>query len=63
MDVFPCKCARNDYYYYFPEHVSFMCKRWFEWAAPTLGMRIERVFRYAHSTCTRVEMAKQIRGW
>ena len=45
-DALSWQFARQDYWYCgLPEHVAFYRPSWFDWAAPTLGMRVLKVTR------------------
>lgn len=39
---------RLDYWYYFPEHVSFFNKRWFKWFAENNNLRIIKTQTFSH---------------
>jgi len=43
------KLMRRDYWYYFPEHVTFTNLRWFDWAAKQLDLDIVRFKRIPHT--------------
>jgi len=38
----------RDYWYYFAEHKCFFSKRWFQWAANEIELRLEEARSYAH---------------
>lgn len=47
-DVLPWRLMRRDYYYYFPEHVSFFNPRWFRWLARELDLELLAVRKYSY---------------
>jgi len=47
-DALPWKVMRLDYWYYFPEHVSFFNRKWFEWSARQLNLEILSIQRFSH---------------
>ena len=47
-DALTWRLMRKDYWYYYPEHVSFFNPGWFRWAAPRLGLVVTRVARFSH---------------
>lgn len=60
-DTWAWRMARTDYWYYFPDHVSFFNPRWFRWAVgETSGMmKVEIVKRFSHYTSSAVDRWKQ----
>ena len=62
--VWTWKISRNDFWYYFPDHVSFVCPKWFIWA---LGrdihkeeikiIKINRFSRYLSEKSVRLSQA------
>jgi 2-polyprenyl-3-methyl-5-hydroxy-6-metoxy-1,4-benzoquinol methylase len=47
-DAFLWRMMRRDYWYYFPEHVSFANHQWFSWAAGKLHLDIAMVKKFSH---------------
>lgn len=54
------RLLRLDYWYYFPEHVSFVNSSWLAWAAETLGMEIVFCRRFARFERPRRERLVEI---
>lgn len=53
LDAWSWGLMRNSYWYCaIPEHISFLSVRWFEYAAGSLGLTVERVARYPHAQAT-----------
>lgn len=46
-DVIPWRLMRRDYWYYYPDHVSFFNPRWFRWAAKRLGMHVYSITKFS----------------
>jgi 2-polyprenyl-3-methyl-5-hydroxy-6-metoxy-1,4-benzoquinol methylase len=59
-DTFLWRMMRRDYWYYFPEHVSFANPRWFVWAAAELHMKIVMIKRFSHVTGSFIKKWRQI---
>lgn len=47
-DAFLWRLMRRDYWYYFPEHVSFTNPRWFDWAAAQLNLDVTIANKFTH---------------
>jgi len=58
-DALLWKMMPLDYWYYFPEHVSFFNRRWFEWASSQLGMKVEYVQNFSHDQGSLVARFRQ----
>ena len=48
-DSFLWRLMRLDYWYYFPDHVSFFNLHWFKWACIQLDLKIVIVKKFSHS--------------
>jgi SAM-dependent methyltransferase len=48
-DALPWRLSRLRYWYYFPQHITFVGGRWFEWAATQMPVRLLRTLPYSHS--------------
>ena len=48
-DALPWRLMRLDYWYYFPQHVSFFNLDWFKWACKELKLNIVKVNKFSHS--------------
>ena len=48
-DSFLWRMNRLHYWYYLPQHVSFVNPRWFAWAAQRLELNFSRVEKFSHS--------------
>ena len=48
-DSLPWRLLRNEYWYYFLDHISFFNRAWFEWVAKKLSLRLESVQLFSHS--------------
>ncbi|RMG22534.1 MAG: class I SAM-dependent methyltransferase [Methanobacteriota archaeon] len=44
----PWQLMRLDYWYYYPEHVCFVNRKWFDWAAKKLRMKVVKVKKFTH---------------
>lgn len=49
-DVLPWRMMRLNYWYYFPEHVSFFNAKWFRWAANRLGLALTETHNFSHES-------------
>ena len=47
-NALPWRLLRNEYWYLFPEHVSFFNPQWFKWAAKKNGLSVERIKKFSH---------------
>ncbi len=54
------RLMRRDYYYYYPEHVSFLNARWFRWAAGRLDLTVSSIAWFRHERHGPVETAKNV---
>jgi SAM-dependent methyltransferase len=48
-DALLWRLSRLNYWYYFPQHISFCNRRWFEWAARQLDLEIISLAKFSHS--------------
>jgi len=44
------RLMRLDYWYYFPQHVSFFNLNWFKWACKELKLKIIKIIKYSHAS-------------
>jgi SAM-dependent methyltransferase len=51
-DALPWRLLRLDYWYYFPEHVSFFNRHWFDWLARRLGLDVLSMLKFSHFEAT-----------
>lgn len=58
-DAIPWRLMQQDYWYYFPEHVSFFNPRWFRWAAKQLDLDLVLVRRFSHFKGSAIERWRQ----
>ena len=47
-NALPWRLMRTDYWYYYPEHVSFFCPQWFHWAGPKIGFKVTAISKFSH---------------
>jgi SAM-dependent methyltransferase len=47
-DVLPWRLLRNEYWYYFLDHVSFFNRAWFEWTTKRLPLQIQSIKPFSH---------------
>jgi SAM-dependent methyltransferase len=47
-DSLPWRINRLDYWYYFPEHVSFFSPKWFQWAGRHLDLKMLDFRKFSH---------------
>jgi len=47
-DALPWRFMRLNYWYYFPEHVSFFNKKWFVWVSRKLNLEVVSVRSFSH---------------
>jgi len=47
-DSLPWRMMRLDYWYYFPEHVSFFNRGWFDWLSIRLELEIVSMQKFSH---------------
>ena len=55
--------ARRDYWYCFPEHVSFCSQRWFQWAAGRVGLTVCSAVRFSYHPPSLYRLARQLAGF
>lgn len=62
-DALPWRLMRNDYWYYYPDHVTFLNPGWFRWAAGRMDMRLTSVHRFSrdYGSTTRRRMRQLMR--
>jgi SAM-dependent methyltransferase len=45
----PWRMMRLNYWYYIPQHIRFFNRRWFQWMADRLGLRLIAAHTFSHS--------------
>lgn len=59
-DSLPWRLMRCDYWYYFPEHVSFFNPRWFHWVANKLNLDVVLIKKFSHYRGPVIERWRQL---